>query len=207
MNLEEIKQFLEENKENQDVLGLVTQYVPKQELGLEDVQKLVAEKEDFRKWLDSEKDKHFSKGLETFKVRTMPSIIDQEIQKRNPSKTPEQLELEKIKAQLQQMENEKIRESLKNKALTIANEKKIPTQIIDFFIGQDEDSTVSNLKTFEDVMQSYVKSQVDERLKGSYTPPAGGGESKRLTMDQIKTMSPEEINKNWDAISKSLTQN
>ncbi|MDQ1003972.1 DNA-binding transcriptional MerR regulator [Neobacillus niacini] len=207
MNLEEIKKFLDENKENQDVLGVVKQYVPQQEFGIDDLQRLVNEKEDIRKWLDSEKDKHFSKGLETFKMKTMPSLIDQEIQKRNPSKTPEQLELEKIKAQLQQMENEKTRESLKNKALTIATEKKIPTQIIDFFIGQDEDSTVTNLKTFEDVMQTYVKTQVDERLQGSYTPPAGSGGGTTFTMEAIKNMSPEEINKNWDAIQKVLNQN
>ncbi len=35
------------------------------------------------------------------------------------------------------------------------------------------------------------------------TPPSNGG-TKPYTLDAIKTMTPEEINQNWDAISKAL---
>jgi hypothetical protein len=174
MNLEEVKQFLEQNKENQDVLGVVKQYAPKQEIGLEDVQKLVNEKEDFKRWIESEKDKHFSKGLDTWKQKSLPSVLDEEIKKRFPEKDPKDLENESLRTELENFKKEILLKDLKAKALTIASEKKIPNKIIDFFIGQDEESTVSNLNVFEEVMESYIKSQVDERLGSTHQPPSGG---------------------------------
>ena len=38
------------------------------------------------------------------------------------------------------------------------------------------------------------------------TPPANPptGDNKTYTREQIRTMSPEEINKNWDSIKKNL---
>ncbi|MED3691298.1 DUF4355 domain-containing protein [Peribacillus butanolivorans] len=171
MNIEAVKAFLESNKENQDVIGLVKQYAPNQEFGFEQAKQLLETNEDAKRWLDSEKDRHYSKGLETFKTKTMPTLIDEEIKKRNPDKSPEAIELDNLKAKFEQMENEKVRESLKNKALTVASEKKIPAQIIDFFIGQDEATTISNLSAFETAMETYIKAQVTERLNGSYKPP------------------------------------
>jgi hypothetical protein len=174
MNLEEIKQFLEQNKENQDILGVVKEYAPQQEIGLEDVQKLVNEKENFKSWINSEKDKHFSKGLETWKEKTMPSILDEEIKKRFPEADPKDIENQKLLARIEKMERDNLRDKLKNHALTVASEKKIPNKIIDFFIGDDEEATVSNLGVFEEAMESYIKSRVDERLGSTHQPPSGG---------------------------------
>ncbi len=68
------------------------------------------------------------------------------------------------------------------------------TSIIDFFIGQDEEGTLANLGQFETAMNDYVKSQVEDRLKGSYTPP-GGGTPNVITKEQLGKMSTEELMK------------
>lgn len=56
------------------------------------------------------------------------------------------------------------------------------------------------------MFSNHVETLVQERLKqGAYTPPKGG-EGKSFTMDDIKNMNDEEINKNWDAIQEVLKQ-
>ncbi|WP_425203988.1 DUF4355 domain-containing protein [Priestia megaterium] len=193
MNLEEIKSFIDENKEQEDVKVFLQGY--QSQPSVEELQKFALEHEEGKKWFDSQRDKHFSKGLETWKTNNLESIIAEELKKRNPDKTPEQLEIEKLKAQFAELENAKTRETLKNKALTVATEKKLPTNILDFFIGQDEDSTVSNLTAFEEAMQAYVTAQVEERLKGSYTPPSGGDGDKGITKEKFQKMTYQEKNK------------
>lgn len=208
MNLEEVKQFLEENKESDDVKAYLQGF---KQFGVDEVQNFVGENEEGKKWFDSQKDKFFSKSLETWKTNNLSKIISDEVAKANPSETPEQKRIRELEDMFKNMENAKLRESLKNKALTVANEKKIPTQIIDFFIGQDEESTVSNLGTFESVMETYIKSQVDERLKGSYTPPAdNGGNVGEITKDQLSKMPyPERVKlaKEKPDLYKQLTSN
>lgn len=193
MNLEEVKSFIDENKEQEDVKVFLQGY--QSQPSVEDLQKFALEHEEGKKWFDSQRDKHFSKGLETWKTNNLESIIAEELKKRNPDKSPEQLRIEQLEAQFAELENAKTRESLKNKALTVANEKKLPTNILDFFIGQDEDTTVSNLTVFEEAMQAYVTAQVEERLKGSYTPPSGGDASKGMTKEKFFTLSHEERTK------------
>lgn len=195
MNIEQVKEFLEANKENHDVLGLVKQYAPNQEFGFEQARQLIETNEEAKRWLDSEKDKHFTKSLETFKTKTMPTLIDEEIKKRNPDKSPEQIELEKLRADFENAQRQLQLKGVKEKAISIATEKKIPLDILDFFINEDEEKTKENLSVFETTMQHYVKSQVDNRLSGSYTPPAGDGKVTTLTRDSIKNMSTEELMK------------
>jgi hypothetical protein len=204
MTLEELKKFIEENKDNQEVSTYLQGLFP---MTVEEVQKFVSENQDGRKWFDSEKDRHFSKGLETFKEKTMPSILDAEIKKRFPEKDAKDLELEKIKAELQKIQSEKVRESLTNKAIKLANEKKLPLDIVDFFISEDEDKTTSNLSKLEEVWGNQLKVAVEERLKSStYVPPNNTNSGKTFTKEQLAKMSPDEINANWGSISKSLNQ-
>jgi hypothetical protein len=169
MNLNEVKQFIEQNKDNEEVKAYLQGF---NRLTVEGVQKFVNENQDAKKWMDSEKDKHFNKGLETWLQKTFPSKLEEEIKKRYPDEDPKDKAYKEVLLKLEQMENEKKREALKNKALTIATEKKLPVSITDFFIGLDDDSTLSNLTRLEEVWNTYVQTAVDERLKsGSYTPP------------------------------------
>ena len=76
---------------------------------------------------------------------------------------------------MENMKKEALKKELTNKALKIATEKGLPTDLVDYFIGQDEETTNKNLETLEKVFTNKLETTVKERLKdNSYTPPSGG---------------------------------
>ncbi|MBK5242055.1 DUF4355 domain-containing protein [Clostridium sp.] len=168
MTIEEVKKFINENKESGEVKAYLQGLV-----SVEGVKKYLSENEDGRKWLDSERDKHLSKGLDTWKTNNFQKEIDRRITELYPAETDEKKQLRELNLKIEKMESEKQREVLKNKALTIASEKKLPiNQIIDLVIAGDEETTVSNINKFEEIFGSSVQLAVEERLKTSgYTPP------------------------------------
>ncbi|MEC1780069.1 DUF4355 domain-containing protein [Schinkia azotoformans] len=174
MNLEEIKKFFEEKKED----SAVKEYLEGlQKPTLEGIQKAVSDNADLKKWFDSQKDQHFDKGLKTWMEKTFPTKLEEEIAKRYPDETPEQKRIKELELKFQEAEQRERLAQIKAKALSVASEKAIPTSIIDFFIdGENEDNTLKNLDSFKESMESYVKSEVEQRLKGSYQPPNNNGD-------------------------------
>lgn len=129
----------------------------------------------FKSFMDSEKDKHHSKALETWKSNNLKKLIDDEVKKKYPDKDPKDMELENLKIEIENMKKEKIRESLTNKALKIATEKKLPVELVDFIVGNDEETTNNNLNALVNIFQKHDEVIKTELLKNnSYTPPAGG---------------------------------
>lgn len=204
MDLNAVKEFIEQNKDNDEVKAYLQGF---KQLSVEEVQKFITENTDAKKWFDSEKDKHFSKGLETWKTNNLQKLIDEAVRKANPEETPEQKQLRELQEKINKMEAEKTYEALKNKALTVATEKKIPVSIVDLFIGEDEESTLSNLVKFEEAMKPYIQEVVEERLKsGAYVPPKDKANGGALTKEMLKTMKPEEINARWAEVQELLKQ-
>ncbi|MCG6796356.1 DUF4355 domain-containing protein [Geobacillus sp. YHL] len=202
ITLEQVKEFFEQNKDNEEVKAYLQGL---RSVSVEEVQKMLVENEELKKFFDSEKDKHFSKGLETWKRNNLQKLIDEEIKKRFPEADPKDVKLKELEAKIKQMEQEKLREALKNKALTIATEKKLPVQLIDFLIGQDEESTLQNLATFEEVWTQNLQALVDEKLKTSGVNPKDSNvKTQTFTREQIEKMTSDEILKNWDLIKDQL---
>lgn len=161
---------------------------------------------DFKAFIDSEKDKHSSKSLETWKTNNLEKILEDKIKERFPQADPKDLELQKLKAEIDKMQKESLRKDLTNKAIKVATDKKLPVELIDYLIGDDEEVTTKNIEKLESVFGTHVETLVQERLKGSsYTPPSNNTDV-TFTMEQISKMSPEEINKNWDVISKGMSK-
>lgn len=204
MKWEEIKAWLEENSKDEKVKEFINQNADAQEVSLDKVKELAEKDKDVKGWLDGEKDRHHSKALETWKTNNLEKLVDEKVNERNPEKTPEQKELARLQKQFEEMENAKNRETLKNKALSVASEKNIPNALVDFLLGQDEGSTLENMKMFEEHMQTHIQSKVDERLnENSYTPPKDT-KGNTITREQIEKMTPEEINENWEQVSSVL---
>ena len=168
MSFEEVKQYIEENKNSEELKvylqGLTT---------VEGVQKFLGENENGKRFLDSEKDKHLTKGLDTWKANNMQKEIDKKISALYPEENEEKKQLRELNAKIEKMEFEKQREVLKNRALTVVTEKKLPvSNIIDLVLGKDEESTLENIGRIESIFSTSVQSAVEERLKSnSYTPP------------------------------------
>lgn len=168
MNLEEIKAFFNENKDNEEVKAFLTELKTP---SLDDIKRFAIENDDIKTWLQSEKDRHFTKGLETWKEKTLPSVLEEEIKKRYPEETEEQRQIRELKQKIEQMEREKMRESLRAKAKDFAVEKKLPAHLVDFFIADDEEKTQGNLEYFEKAWNEAIQTAVGETFKQNGREP------------------------------------
>lgn len=177
MNLEEVKKFFEENKEDEAVKGY-----------LEELQTVSADKvEGFLKTYEGKKllqpilDKNFNKGLETWKTNNLEKLIDDEVKKRNPDQTPEQKKIAELEKLIEDEKSARMREALVNKALRVAKEKGLPDGIVDFFVGADEETTLSNLDHLETVFNKAVTDAVNVKFKESgRNPEQGTGDRKSV---------------------------
>ena len=192
MDINEVKQFIEENKDNEEVKNYIGGFITSDRV------ESFLNNDDGKKLLQPKLDSYFNKGLETWKTNNIEKLLDAEIKKRFPEKDQKDIELEKVKAELENIKASALRKELMNKALLIADEKKLPKDIVNFFIGVDEETTNKNLEALESVFSKHVETLVQERLKGnSYTPPKGGDDDV-----DIANMSMEEYAKYWQKQNK-----
>lgn len=185
----------------------IDEVVSKSYLTLDNFKSKLDESE-FKSFLDSQKDKHSSKAiataLENFKTKDMQKLIDAEVLKRTgDNETPEQKQIRELQQQFEALQKEKTHAEMVSKYKDVLNEKKIPSQLVDFLLADDEDITNANIDLFENSMKAFVDSKVEERMKDtSYTPPKNKGDVGKLTMEDLKNMTPDEINENWERISE-----
>lgn len=204
MDLKEIKAWLEENKDIEEVKTYLNSF--KVEPTLEVFKEKIKTDKDFKSFMDSSNDKYYSKALETWKTNNLNTLIDEEIKKRFPETDPKDTELAKLKAEIEKMQKESLRKDLTNKAIKIATDKKLPVELVDYLIGQDEESTISNIEKLESVFGTHVESLVQERLKGnSYTPPSSTGAGATTYDDLLKNadkMTAQQVAEMFSKIGK-----
>ena len=201
MNIEEVKNFINDNKESEEVKTYLQDF---NKLSVEGIENYVTEDEEGKKWFDSVKDKHFNKALETWKTNNLTKLIDDKVKKKFPSKDEKDIEVENLKVEIEKMKQEKLHEALTSKAIKIASDKNLPLNLVDFFIAQDEEATVNNLKVLEESFNKEVQKAVEKRLKNEgYNPPKDTS-GNTLTLETIKNMSQAEINQNWDKVKEIL---
>lgn len=172
ITLDAVKKFLSDNKDQDEVKG----YLGELSAVSSDKVKGFLDTEEGKKLLQPKLDSNFSKGLETWRANNLQKLIDDEVAKRNPSKTPEQLELEKLRKEIEDERKSRTRQELVNKALKVADEKQLPKGVIDFFIAENEEDTLTNLTKLEEEYSKTVQAAVDAKFKenGRSIDPGGG---------------------------------
>jgi hypothetical protein len=161
ITLEDIKKFLSDNKDQDDVKSYLGELSTPTAEGVEGF----LDTPEGRKLLQPRLDSNFTKGLNTWKEKNLDKLIDEEVKKRNPDETPEQKELAKLRKEIEDERKARNRETLVNKALKVAKEKNLPDGIVDFFIGDDEETTLSNLSKLEEDYSKAVQSAVESKFK------------------------------------------
>ena len=172
MTLEEMKAWIEANKTTPEVQSYLSGLSTPT---LDGVKKFTTDNAEAKSWMDSQKDTHYNKALETWKTNNLSALIDTEIKKKYPTKDPNELAMENMKAEMEKMKTESSRKDLKTNAMKTLSDKKLPTDLVDYFIGVDEVTTNANLTKFETILNASVTSLVAEKLKGGYTPPSEKG--------------------------------
>ncbi|MEO4300632.1 hypothetical protein AB2R07_11470 [Staphylococcus aureus] len=85
MNIEEVKSFFEEHKDDKEVKdylkGLKT-------VSVDDVKGFL-DTEEGKRFIQPELDRYHSKGLESWKEKNLEDLIEQEVRKRNPEQSEE----------------------------------------------------------------------------------------------------------------------
>ena len=145
--------------------------------------KPITDVEGLNKLLESDKslqglfDKKVTTGIENFKKNGMQKLIEAEVLKRTgKNETPEQKEIRELKERLDKADKEKAKAEMISKYKDVLTEKKIPSNMIDFLLAQDDETTGANIELFENSMKQYIETGIKEKLGDSeYTPPTGGG--------------------------------
>lgn len=162
------------------------------------------DEKEFKAFLDSEKDKYSAKAintaLENYKKKELPKVIADEIAKaKGEPQTEQEKQLLELQKKIEIMEKEKARAEMTSKYKSVLSEKSIPVDMIDFLLAGDDDTTISNIDLFEKAMNKYVEDKVTERLSNSnYEPKSNKDDKGKLSLEDMASMSIEEINKNWD---------
>ena len=98
-------------------------------------------------------DSAISKGISTWKDKTLPTVIETEITKRFPGETPEQKENRQLKEEL-----------AKERRKTFAVGK-VPPEYIDFVTGTTPEEIQASVTKLAATHEAAVKKAVDEKFK------------------------------------------
>ena len=82
-------------------------------------------------------------------------------------------ELDKARADLESKERELKRREMELEVTKVLNQRGIPISFMNYFITDDNETTLNNIKTFEKMFKTEIEKAVTERLKGSAPPKAG----------------------------------
>ncbi|MEC1621094.1 DUF4355 domain-containing protein [Bacillus mojavensis] len=159
--LEEVKKFLEENKENEEVKALVG------ELSAVSADKVEGflETDEGKRLIQPRLDSHFTKGLETWKANNLDALVDAKVKELYPEETEEQKRIRKLEKELEDQKTAAQREKLLNKAVSYASEKQLPADVVEFFIGEDEEATMKNLGAFEEKYNAALQKAIESKFQ------------------------------------------
>ncbi|CAC5969523.1 DUF4355 domain-containing protein [Staphylococcus aureus] len=188
MNIEEVKSFFEEHKDDKEVKdylkGLKT-------VSVDDV-KVFLDTEEGKRFIQPELDRYHSKGLESWKEKNLEDLIEQEVRKRNPEQSEEQKRISALEQELEKRDAEAKREKLRSNALGKAQELNLPTSLVDRFLGDSDEDTEQNLKALKETFDKYVQKGVESKFKSSGRDVK---ESRNQDLDPSNVKSIEEMAK------------
>lgn len=159
----------------------------------------------------AEFDRRVGKALETSKGK-MQKEIDARIEAarteaeklaRMNSDQKMQYEKEKREKELADREASITRRELTATAKEQLAEKGLPVSLADVLDYSSAETCIASIDAVGRAFQEAVEKAVESRLAGG-KPPRKADDRAAYTMDQIRAMSADEINKNWDAVQAAM---
>lgn len=192
-NIQEVIEYLENNKDNEDVVGLIKSY---QQPLTRDTVEMWCKDGEGRSWLDRNCDIYATKAVNTarekaiakFKEEELPKIINDAVKaKSNEGLTPEQLQLRELQAQLDAMKAEKEQAELLNANIGKLKDNGLDTSLAKY-IKTDED-----ILFFKELIGNSVQAGIQAKLGDSnYKPPVTAGDVNSITKEQFNRMGYKE---------------
>lgn len=159
----------------------------------------------------AEFDRRVAKALETSKTK-MQADIEAKVQaaKTEAEKMAKmsadqkaQYEREKQEAEITKREAEITKRELTATAKEQLADKGLPLSLASVLNYSNAEECAASIEAVGKAFQEAVEKGVNDRLTGGKPPKKADGTT-AYTMDQIKAMTPEEINKNWDAVQAAM---
>ncbi|MEC1272190.1 DUF4355 domain-containing protein [Bacillus subtilis] len=194
MDLKTVKEFLEQNKEKEEVKSYL------EELSAVSADKVSGflDTDEGKKILQPRLDEHFSKSLNTWKTNNLQKHVDEKVKELYPEKDPLELKVANLEKQLAMKE-------MRSFAMDKAHQEGLPLELVDLVMGEDQEKTSSNLDLLKGVFSQHIENKTQERLKADGIDPKGSQEPpKTFTMEQLKNISEEEYLKNQEAVDAYL---
>ena len=155
----------------------------------------------------AEFDRRVQKALGTAKEKWSALMDDKlsEAEKLSKMNKEEKTEYMRQKQEKELLDRESAitRRELMAEAKNTLSEKRLPVELAEVLNYRDADSCNKSITAIETAFQKALEAGIQERLKGG-TPIKKATQTAAYTKEQVATMTPEEINENWEAISNSM---
>jgi len=168
-NFSEVVDYITANSENEDVKNYISGV---NKMDINGVKSFLETNEEGKGYLNSYSDSKVTKGIETFKTNNLQKLIDAELLKKNPSLTPQELKIQELEQKFADMEKSKTKVEQMSKYKDVLQQKKIPSNMVDFLINDDETVTNANITLFEDSMKSYIEEAIKAKFGNNVKIPA-----------------------------------
>ncbi|NFF21792.1 DUF4355 domain-containing protein [Clostridium botulinum] len=184
-----LKDIADDAEIDETIKGSTLADLFKKDLTLDEVKNFVESSDDGKKYLQTYGDKRVTDGIKTWKDKNLQTLINDEVLKATgKKKTPEQIEIEQIKAQLKEQTQKAERAETVAKYKDVLAEKKIPMEMIDYFLTDNDETTSTRIDNFSTYVNDMVKNGVKDKMAdGSYPPPGENGAGD-LTADDVAKM-------------------
>ena len=207
MNIEEIKSYIESNKDNEEVKGLIQGL--QTPINLDSVKSYLEKEADGIAFLQSYTDKKVTQGITSYKANNMQRLIEEEIAKRNPQKTPEQIKMEELQRKIEAMEHEAKVKDLKLKFTDTLASKNMLGFSEYLLVGDDEEKVKENIDKFESLLTPLVDKLVSEKLKASSkVPPKGdknpSGQMTRAEFSKLNLYQQQKLKSENPSLYESI---
>ena len=164
-DLNQVAEFIGKNKENDKVKEFLTKVNHK--VDDDAVKTYLKENEKFS---NSIFDSRVSKAVETNSTKLkkeyadgLPALIETEYQRRHPEESEETKANRELSKKVTDLELKNKRADLRSSALEAINEAKLPfTKLVDKFLDEDLDSTISNIGAFQEIWEKSVETRAKE---------------------------------------------
>lgn len=162
----------------------------------EDLDKILAKK--FAQWERKAEQRANDKAKEVEEAEKLKRMSETERQ---------QAEMKKQLEEYNKMKSEMAREKLSNQVVKELASRNLPCEYSEYVMVEgDAEATMERLSTFAEKYNADIQKEVDrlvnERLRGKAPATSTVQTKTSFTVEDIKNMSSDEINKNWDIISK-----
>ena len=173
IDLDKVAEFIKSNNQDEKVQKFVSTVRPINE---DAVKSFLETDENGQKLSKSLFDKRVNEAVlnhdKRFKEEKLPNILDEEREKIRLELNPKESEVEKqlrlSQERIQKLEQKEKYNNLKNTAIDLINEMELPfLKIVDKFIGEDEDATVSNIQAFKDIWDNKLTEAVQKKIADS----------------------------------------